>query len=559
MLAAIALVSSQLTPQGQLTSNESCKTTEAIICEEELVKVGTCLTRLSNSSNIAVSGYCPYITNKIDEEILYANFYHINFDVSTLTEQTCAPLNREGLLCSDCYDGYGPAVYAFGNECIKCNWSAYGGWALYLFVVLFPITVFYIIVIVFNVQATAPPLIAFVLYCQILTTTERTKMPTPTRFNSLSSIMLRVARTLAGVWSLDFGRHIIPPFCVSENLNTYHALLLDYISGFYPMLLILITYIGIKLHSNNCKIIVALWSPFHKCFAKVRRTWNPQASIINAFATFLILSFSKVLFISFYSIKTQATVMLNGTFYSKRLYYYPHISANSQHHITVMALSYTLTTVFVYVPILLLCCYPFKYFKKALFCCCSRRRLVADMFMDTFQGYYKDGTNGTYDWRFLSGLYPLLIALTLPTLSRKYHYQTGEVALYFIVCGIFSIVRPYKQLTHNLVDILLLHLTTMMVCYGQDMKWLQRVNYFSDDSSQLAAIIVLVMSPHCVFLLVIVYKAVVLLQHRFDISKPCGLKHTCLSVHKMWRRFTANMNGQSQPGTDQPFVSYGTF
>ena len=28
--------------------------------------------------------------------------------------------------------------------------------------------------------------------------------------------------------------------------------------------------------------------------------------------------------------------------------------------------------------------------------------------MDTFQGYYKDETNGICDWRFLAGLYPLL-------------------------------------------------------------------------------------------------------------------------------------------------------
>ena len=546
-------VSSQLVSQKETALNESCRTTS------EIVEVGICITRLSNNSDIAVSGDCPYITNnKIELQFHHKLFYHIKLDISTLTEQTCAPLNRKGLLCSECYDGYGPAVYAFGNECVKCNRNTYTSWTLYLFVVLFPITVFYVIVIIFNVHATAPPLTAFVLYCQVFSIIDRTKMPTPTKFTSkyYSSTMLQVARTLSGIWNLDFGRHIVPPFCVSETLNTYHALLLDYITGFYPMLLILATYILIKLHSHNFKLIVALWSPFNRCFSKVRRTWNPQASIMNAFATFLILSFTKVLFISHYTIKTVKVTLLNGTIHSERLYYYPTISANSQQHFRFIVLAYSLTTIFVYIPIILLCCYPFKYFRRALFCCCSRRKLVADLFMDTFQGYYKDGTNGTHDWRFLSGLYPLLLAVTLPALNRKYHYQYGQVALYIITSAIFSILRPYKNSAHNLVEIMLLHMLTAILCYANNSKSLQRANYFSggDGIHTLGSVIVMFILPHCVFVTVIAYRTLMLLQCRFDLLHKCR----CLSLSNMWRRFTTAINGNKHI-TDQPFVSYGTF
>ena len=554
-------VSSQLVSPKETALNESCKASSSIICRDKLVQVGTCLTRLCDNSDVAVYGDCPYITN--DKEMLYKNFYRIKFDIPTLTEQTCAPLNRKGLLCSECYDGHGPAVYAFGNECVKCNRNTKTSWTLYLFVVLFPITVFYIIVIIFNVHATAPPLTAFVLYCQVMSIIDRTKMPTPTRFTSkyYSSTMLQVARTLSGIWNLDFGRHIVPSFCVSETLNTYHALLLDYITGFYPMLLILVTYILIKLHSHNFKLIVALWTPFNRCFSKVRRTWNPQASIMNAFATFLILSFTKILFISFYTIQTVKVVMLNGTFYSEQLYYYPIISANSQQHFPFIVLAYSLTTVFVYIPIILLCCYPFKYFKRALFCCCSKRRLVADLFMDTFQGYYKDGTNGTYDWRFLSGLYPLLLAVTLTALNQKYRYHNGHMASYFLTCAIFSLVRPYKKLVHNLVEILLLHMTVALLHYAKDNASLRRANYFSggDDVNVLVSIIVMFIIPHCVLVIVIAYRACMLLQHRFDLLHKCRLRHTCLSLSNMWRRFTIAINGNNNITTDQPFVSYGTF
>ena len=93
-------VSSQLVSQTETALNESCRTSEVIKCNGEVVKikVGTCLTRLSKNSDIAVRGKCPYITSsKLDEVLLHANFYHIKLDISTLTEQTCAPLNRKGL------------------------------------------------------------------------------------------------------------------------------------------------------------------------------------------------------------------------------------------------------------------------------------------------------------------------------------------------------------------------------------------------------------------------------------------------------------------------------
>ena len=71
-------VSSQLVSPKETALNETCKTSSSIDCDEELVKVGICLTRLSNNSDIAISGECPYITsNKLELIILHTNFYHI--------------------------------------------------------------------------------------------------------------------------------------------------------------------------------------------------------------------------------------------------------------------------------------------------------------------------------------------------------------------------------------------------------------------------------------------------------------------------------------------------
>ena len=225
---------------------------------------------------------------------------------------------------------------------------------------------FYVIIIIFNVNVASPPFTAFVLYCQFFSSIDRILMPTQTKFTSKyhTPTLLLLARTFSGIWNLDFGRHIIPPFCVSESLNSYHALLLDYILGFYPILLIFITYILIKLHGCNFRTLVMFWQPFHRCFARVRRTWDPKASIVNTIAIFLLLSLTKFLFISYYSLQSEVITMINSTLNTIcNLYYNPSIKVNSHKHTPFVVLSYTLVTLFVYIPTILLCCYPIKFFR----------------------------------------------------------------------------------------------------------------------------------------------------------------------------------------------------
>ena len=49
----------------------------------------------------------------------------MNFKISQLTQRTCGALNRKVLLYSECY---GPAVYAFANEYVKCHGNAFSRW-----------------------------------------------------------------------------------------------------------------------------------------------------------------------------------------------------------------------------------------------------------------------------------------------------------------------------------------------------------------------------------------------------------------------------------------------
>ena len=83
------------------------------------------------------------------------------------------------------------------------------------------------------------------------------------------------------------------------------------------------------------------------------------------------------------------------------------------------------------------------------------------MIMDTFQGWYKDGTEGTYDYRPLSALYMLLriglVAEYLTVIGLSL-YSTGNIK--WLVTGmmrvflatLFFIAKPYKKQWMNVID-----------------------------------------------------------------------------------------------------------
>ena len=103
---------------------------------------------------------------------------------------------------------------------------------------------------------------------------------------------------LFGIWNLDFFKLLYTPFCLNPNATTLQVLSLDYIIVVYPLLLIILTYTLVRLHYNNCRLVVWMWRPFLSCFAHCRKQWDIQNSLVDAFATFFLLSYVKFFSVS---------------------------------------------------------------------------------------------------------------------------------------------------------------------------------------------------------------------------------------------------------------------
>ena len=123
------------------------------------LKESYCVFSMDNST-LSVAR-CPYSYYQQD----YLRNINLSVTPDEFNKMMCGPLNRQGLFCSKCKSGYGIPVFSkVVDECVKCD-SRFA-WPLYLALVLIPITLFYIVVIIFNFSATHPPITAYIFYCQ---------------------------------------------------------------------------------------------------------------------------------------------------------------------------------------------------------------------------------------------------------------------------------------------------------------------------------------------------------------------------------------------------------
>ena len=545
----------------------SAETATVVKCSKDsvLLRIGVCMT-YNSTSKVTSIGPCPYISES--SNFLFDNIYlRLPNYTSKLTRFMCGSLHRKGLLCGECEDGFGPAIYSYTLECKKC-WGYGLGWLLYITLAVIPTTVLYIVVVVFRFSATSPPLNVFVFFCHIAVYTFRSQPDLylfyAEELGEFSHGFLKVMLALCGLWSLDFFRSIVPPFCLSPNMKNLHAFALEYIEAFYPLILILITYICIKLHDHNFRPVVLLWKPFHRCFVYFRRSWDSEASVINAFATFLLLSFSKILFVSFMMLfHTKAKLMnKNGTFADSNyfMYYDSTIEYCSEDHLRFAVVSVCIVLVFILFPTFLLILYPTRIFRKCTACCRFRRWHALHTFIEAFQGQYKDGTNGTRDFRIISAIYLVFRIAALLAYSgndksfdHAYGWLTTAVAL---VCTLlfFAIVRPYKVNHLNTIDALLLAMLCIQVLMCLYVKYL--TNQKHRNLIGMTALLAMGI-PHAAFVLYILYivsKKIRILQH-LKGKCQCLLSIVCWNNHSL----TEAINGLDTDSLPDRLVNPGEY
>ena len=438
---------------------------DILICDEVhqqwLLRLGFCMTY--SNSTVFLAG-CSYVYKDINDST------HISLpqNFSDLNTIFCDSQNRKGLLCGECKDHFGISVLSNSYRCEDCRKTPHGV-LRYLALQFIPLTMFFFFILLTRISVTKPPMSTFVLYCQLVslvfnaTSGDASTIIVLERNAGRLWNVLLVVLSQYDIWNLDFGTRLITPFCVSPAISSLHSLALNYVSAFYPLVLIVVTYTLIELHSRNFRPLVWLWRPFNKCFAGFRRNWNPRASVIDVFATFFLLSYTKLMYNSLF-ILFQANPVFNATAYPPvKLKVVtqtdPNVKLFGSSFTVYAVLALLVSVVVVFLPVLLVgnlvsrCC--------SCRLCSSRHWHVLRTFIEKFNGYYKDGTvEGSRDYRWVS-LQPFALRIAIIIVSNQIRLPVSLIYLargviFFGLALFTAIVQPYKKQYMNTVDALLM-------------------------------------------------------------------------------------------------------
>ncbi len=178
------------------------------------------------------------------------------------------------------------------------------------------------------------------------------------------------------------------------------------------------------------------------------------ASVINAFATFLVLSYWKIMYTSFNLLLTVKLYSASGhEVGSHRFFYDASLEYFHGKHLPLAIVAIFNIAIFVVLPPVLLCLYPLKPFQKLLSAAGVRGHALSAC-VDLFQGHYKDGTDGGRDWRWISGVY-FVVRITILAVRisvSRYESYPAIIIVLGVVALLIAILRPYKVVSYSYLD-----------------------------------------------------------------------------------------------------------
>ena len=434
--------------------------------------------------------YCIYWDQDTDETVVGSciqtcfytrnsgSFYriegHFISNGTLLNKAACSPsssyvdTHREGRFYGRCKPQYGLAAYSYQYTiCVPCTDYGYKNWLQYIAVALLPLTVFYFLLVVLRVSVASSHLngIIFALQCLVSPCMQRIfngwiDVWCGSAFHCVHNILPNIF-SIFGIVNLDFFCGVYPSFCLHPQLNVIHILFLDYIIALYPFLLIFITYILLTLYQRNCHFIKLAWKPFKYLVGCYQRQCNMQISLIETFATFILLSTTKILSLSFDLLAFTIAYDKMGTEIKKKfLYYDANIEYLGHDHLPFAVFALLIGFIFVFLPFLSLVLYPCRCFQRCLNSLGWRCQTL-HIFMDTFQGSYKIEP---YDLRYFSSFYLLLRFLFLITVKlTPFSFVIPTLAITMLLNALIIVIfRPYKRSSQNRLDIAFMVLIALL-------------------------------------------------------------------------------------------------
>ena len=489
-----------------------------IVCDQQkftsYLRLGKCAFQ-NNATGNTIVGECPYV---FPDHLFEEQLLQLPQNIDELNSMICKNLTREvgQSMCGRCVNGTGPSVSSIGSQCVECNAVNI---LYYILLQYLPATIIFLLILLAQIDVTSAPMTHYILYCNAIVICAKTTGGFFTTFmftKTSYKYLLRAFLSLNSILSFDPLYYVSPPLCLSAHIEDIDIPYIEMLATLYPFFLLVLAFILIELHARDFKPVVALCRPLHQKLIHFRRSWNPQASLVQSFATIFFISFTKLLFLIFIPFNHTYFMNQNGKVVKGLKVTSIDLTVSFGHgkHIYLMVFSASILIFIILPPIIVLIAYPTRLFRRLQERFSSRVNLAIGTFVNTFQGCYKDGLNGTRDYRAMSGgILASIVVMMIIGYSSNMLVEVNDrqpiilkqltIWLLIALTVMMATLRPYKSETANHTAVCL---TALLTAIGT-------LYILLDTSSNEISYHVIVFIgipllsiPHCIFYIYVLYQ-----------------------------------------------------
>ena len=338
-----------------------------------------------------VSGVCPRGFCSFHDHD--QNLLPDRADRNKLDQLVCSK-SRTGILCGQCKQNFSVHFHSLDFEC-KPNKFCSLGWLFYILSEIIPVTVIFMIIIVFNIPFTSGMVNGFIFYCQVVEVVKFQSMKLTTHSRP-TQIVHKITSLIYLIFSLDIFVYNELSFCLWESAKAVNVQAFKFVTLLYTLFLVFL----ITFTAKYCLCLRCRQAPLSR-YLKIKD------GIIHGLSTFLILCYAQCTRSSL-MLLTSATLYHQGpTKYKTMVYYDGEVEWMGTHHLLYAIPAILLTIFIVILPPLLLLVYPIHN-KVLTFLRIDEAKCTQIVFgplnrlkpfFDSFQSCFKD------EFRFFSGLY----------------------------------------------------------------------------------------------------------------------------------------------------------
>ena len=434
-------------------TTQQCSCGVMLVClsnKDVEISDGVCATSAGQGDQYYI-GHCSLRHTVNNTNRVYSK---MPSDPGLLDDVMCGPYNRKDLLCGECIDGFGPTADMLDMKCANCsNLSEYYAIPLYLVLQLLPVTLLFFCIVLFKLNITSGPLLGYIIFCQVYLMWMKQKLYMYAYITSHAPValqaMFQFSLTLSQFWSLQYVVPAAQPFCISDKLSDINIQLLSLLPAIYVMVLVIVTFILMELHARNCRITKILWMPFSVILKKTNIKPVTGDAVIHAFASFIFLSSISV-YATMGCVASDMEVYTTDSPYKHTVFLYPSLEFLGHKHIKYLSIGIVPFVFLAVIPPLFHILYPTRIYRYLSRCISARKRLAITAFAEALQVCFKDGLNGTRDYRAMAGLISLVPLIHIAFLWFT-HYLTHFsrsilIDINFIItCCIITYIQPCKS------------------------------------------------------------------------------------------------------------------